>query len=266
VFVAHFVRPNWLTLTSQTPKTLNEIATTKPFNIMAVFISHNMTQEELIKYLTEVIKNTKRHHPVRVGIDGVDASGKTTLANSLADYLKSQNIDVIRASIDGFHNPKAARYQKGRNSPEGYYKDSFNNQAIIDNLLAPLGKNGNLQYKKEIFDFKTDNKIVLPVQTANKDSILIMDGVFLFRPELVDYWDFKIFIEADFKITASRATKRDGYYLGSEQEILDKYNQRYVPGQQLYFQEANPQEKADIIIENSDFENPVIKKEIKTAH
>lgn len=226
----------------------------------------NMKQEELIKHLAEVILNTKRRHPVRVGIDGVDASGKTTLANSLADYLKSQNVDVIRASIDGFHNPKSIRYQKGRNSPEGYYKDSFNNKAIVDNLLAPLEESGNLKYKKAIFDFKTDSEVVLPVQTANKDSILIMDGVFLFRPELVDYWDLKIFIEADFKITVSRATKRDGYYLGSEQEILDKYNQRYVPGQQLYFQEAQPQEKADIIIENSDFENPVIKKGIKTAH
>jgi len=224
-----------------------------------------MEQEELIKYLAEAILNTKRHHPICVGIDGVDASGKTTLANSLADYLKSQNIEIIRASIDGFHNPKSVRYQKGRNSPEGYYQDSFNNQAVIDNLLAPLGENGNLQYKKAIFDFKTDSKDVLPVQTANKDSILIMDGVFLFRPKLVNYWDLKIFIKADFKITVSRATKRDGYYLGSEQEILDKYNQRYVPGQQLYFQEANPQEKADIIIENSDFEKPVIKKEIKTA-
>jgi len=225
-----------------------------------------MKQQELIKYMADVILNTKRHHPVRVGIDGVDASGKTTLANSLADYLKSQKIDVIRASIDGFHNPKSIRYKKGRNSPEGYYKDSFNNQAIIDNLLAPLGENGNLQYKKAIFDFKTDSEVVLPVEAAKKDSILIMDGVFLFRPEIVNYWDLKIFVEADFKITVSRATKRDGYYLGSEQEILAKYNQRYVPGQQLYFQEAQPQEKADIIIENSDFENPVITKELKTAH
>lgn len=219
-----------------------------------------MKQQELIKYLSEVILNFKRRHAVRVGIDGVDASGKTTLADSLADYLKSKNIDVIRASIDGFHNPQSIRYQKGRNSHEGYYRDSFNNQAIIENLLAPLGENGNLKYRKAIFDFKTDSEVVLPIETANKDSVLIMDGVFLFRPELINYWDLKVFIEADFKITVARATKRDGYYLGSEQEILDKYNQRYVPGQQLYFQEAKPQETADIVIENSDFENPIITK------
>lgn len=225
-----------------------------------------MKQQKLVKHLADAIQSIKSHLPIRIGIDGVDASGKTTLANSLADYLKSQKVDVIRASMDGFHNPKLIRYRKGRNSPEGYYKDSFNNQAIIDNLLDPLGEDGNLIYKKAIFDFKTDNEVALPAQTASKNSVLIMDGVFLFRPELVNFWDIKIFLEADFKTTIERATKRDGYYLGSEKEILAKYNQRYVPGQKLYFQEAKPQERADIIIENSDFENPEIIKELKTAH
>ena len=223
-----------------------------------------MNQEKLIKFLTSAILNTNVHHPVRVVIDGVDASGKTTLADSLADYLKSENMNIIRASIDNFHNPKSIRYQKGRNSPEGYYRNSFNNQAVIDNLLVPLGKNGNLKYTRAVFDFKTDKEIPLSVETAKKDSILIMDGVFLLRPELVDYWDLKLFLEASFKNTVKRAVKRDGYYLGSEQEILEKYNQRYVPGQRLYFKKAKPKKKADIIVDNSDFENPVIISPIKT--
>ena len=215
--------------------------------------------------MADIITATKRNHPLRVGIDGVDASGKTTLADSLADYLRSLNLNVIRASIDGFHNPKVIRYEKGRNSPEGYYRDSFNNKAIIDNLLAPLGENGDLKYKKAVFDFKTDSEVVLPLETAKPDSILIMDGVFLFRPELVSFWDLKIFLEADFKITVYTAKKRDGYLLGSENEILEKYEQRYVPGQKLYFEEAKPREKADIIIDNSDFENPIT-QDLKTDH
>jgi len=225
-----------------------------------------MKQQELINYLADSIQSIRRHRPLLVGIDGVDASGKTTLADSLADYLKSQKIVVIRASIDGFHNPKSIRYQKGRNSPEGYYYDSFNNQAIIDNLLAPLGKNGTLKHKKAVFDFKTDCEVAVPVETAKQNSVLIMDGVFLFRPELVNYWGLKILIEVDFKISVKRAAKRDSYYLGSEKEILNKYNQRYVPGQKLYFQEATPQKVADIIVDNSDFENPVVTKGQKNAY
>ena len=84
----------------------------------------------------------------------------------------------------------------------------------------------------------------------------------MFRPELVNYWDIRIFVDVDFKITVKRAVKRatEIEYIGAEQEILDKYEKRYIPGQQLYFEQAQPKEKADIIINNSDFENPEITK------
>lgn len=217
-----------------------------------------MNQQALLKHLAKCVLSIKKNHPIRVGIDGVDASGKTTIANALADFLKAQNQNVIRASVDGFHNPKSIRYQHGRNSPEGYYKDSFNNQAIITNLLAPLGERGDLKYRKTIFDFKTDKEVISPIKTAKLNSILIMDGVFLFRPELIKYWDLKIFIDADFAITTERAIERDGYYLGSKEEIIEKYTKRYVPGQKLYFKEANPKKVANIIIDNNDFENPIV--------
>jgi uridine kinase len=218
-----------------------------------------MTRKELLKHLAAIILEKQKDSPVLVGIDGVDASGKTTFAEELVNELKGSGRPIIRASIDGFHNPKSVRYTKGENSPEGYYSDSFNHRAIADVLLDPLSS-GKLQYKTAVFDYRTDSEVVLPVQTATNDSILIMEGIFLFRPELVDYWDIKIFVDVDFKITVKRAVTRaaEREYIGAEQEILDKYEKRYIPGQQLYFEKAQPKEKADIIIDNSDFENPVI--------
>ena len=217
------------------------------------------------KRITKTFSNRyprkQKDSPVLVGIDGVDASGKTTLAEDLVNELKGSGRPVIRASIDGFHNPKSIRYTKGEASPEGYYFDSFNHKAMTEVLLDPLSS-GKLQYKTAVFDYRTDSEVVLPVQTATKDSILIMEGIFLFRPELVNYWDIRIFVDVDFKITVKRAVKRatEIEYIGAEQEILDKYEKRYIPGQQLYFEQAQPKEKADIIINNSDFENPEITK------
>ncbi len=217
-----------------------------------------MRQKELLEYLSNHILGIKIGHPVSVGIDGVDASGKTTLADALADYLKMKRRDVIRASIDSFHNPKSIRYQKGRYSPVGYYQDSFDNQAVIDNLLAPLAENGNLRYRTAIFDYRIDREVCSPMETAHPDSVLVMEGVFLFRPELVGYWDLKIHVETDPMLTLSRAVKRDSHYPGSEREILDLYHRRYVPGQQRYLLEAKPQEIANIVINNNDFENPTL--------
>ena len=223
-----------------------------------------MRADNLFKHLEEVILGYHKDLPILVGIDGVDASGKTTLADELTNRLEKSGRQIIRASIDGFHNPRAIRYRKGRNSPIGYYQDSFNHQLIIDKLLKPLSS-GDLKYKEAAFDYRIDDEVNVPTKKADKDAILIMDGIFLFRPELVNYWDIKIFIAVSFEVTVPRAIKRakDRESPDSEQEIIDIYNCRYIPGQKLYFQEANPHEKADILIDNTNYDNPVI---VRTIH
>jgi uridine kinase len=218
-----------------------------------------MQTDDVYAHIGQVITGFTKTSPLLVGIDGVDAAGKTSFADKLADRLKVSNRRIIRASIDGFHNPKSIRYSKGRNSPEGYYLDSFNIRMLIDKLLKPLSS-GDLKYRKAVFDYRTDKEVNMPVKKADKKAILIMDGIFLFRPELVKYWDIKIFLDVGFDVTIQRAIKR-GKNQGtpdSEQDIIDIYNRRYIPGQQLYFQEAAPQEKADILIDNTNYDNPVV--------
>ena len=208
----------------------------------------------LLQQLADIICSQQRGHPIRVGIDGVDASGKTYLADELTKTIQGRN--VIRSSIDGFHNPRDVRYGKGRLSPEGYYHDSFNVQKLIDVLLKPLGPSESLEYKTTIFDYRTDSSVDSPTQIASSNDILIVDGIFLFRPELQDYWDMKVFVDVPFSVTVPRAIKRDSD--GNEAEVRMQYEKRYVPGQKLYFEDAQPKGKADIVIDNTDFENPSI--------
>ena len=69
-------------------------------------------------------------------------------------------------------------------------------------------------------------------------------------------------LDVNSKFTLQRALKRqtENDCIGSEQEIIEKYNQRYIPGQRLYLKSVNPKDKADIVIDNSEFENPKITK------
>lgn len=97
-----------------------------------------MKRTHMLQALAKRIATLLSAHPVRIAIDGIDAAGKTTLANELAMVLQSQGRTVIRASIDGFHRPRAERYQRGPASPEGYYADSFDYPALRDELLLPL--------------------------------------------------------------------------------------------------------------------------------
>ena len=79
---------------------------------------------------------------VRVGIDGVDGAGKTTFADELSDRLASSGRPLIRAGVDWFHHPKRVRYHRGRYSPEGHYRDSYDYAALRRLLLDPLGPGG----------------------------------------------------------------------------------------------------------------------------
>ena len=76
--------------------------------------------------------------PLRVAIDGRTASGKTIFADELAALVEARGRKPIRTSIDGFHNPKAERYARGRYSAEGYYFDARDLSAFAY-FVAPLG-------------------------------------------------------------------------------------------------------------------------------
>ena len=105
-----------------------------------------------LNHLAALIAAIKLPHPVRVAIDGIDAAGKTTLADELVAPIEARGRPVIRASIDGFHRPRPARYERGANSPEGYYHDSFDYAALRAALLEPLGPRGNRAYRRAVFD------------------------------------------------------------------------------------------------------------------
>ena len=165
-------------------------------------------RQAVISQLADLICAVECSHPLRVAIDGVDAAGKTMLADELVVPLQTMGRVVIRASVDGFHNPRTVRYQRGADSPEGYYRDSFNHGAILRAVLNPLGPDGNRKIRRTGFDFRADeptNQLRIEVPEV---AILLFDGVFLWHPTLKSYWDFLIFVEVDFNISIARAVAR----------------------------------------------------------
>jgi len=222
-------------------------------------MSESDNRNELLESLTTLVCAVDRPHPVRVAIDGVDASGKTALANELAPLIEERGRPVIRASVDGFHNPRDVRYRLGADSPEGYYLDSFNYEMLQKELLIPLGPDGNRQYCRATFNFREDTATSEAWYEAPTDAILLFDGVFLLRPALIQLWDFSIFVDVDFEISVPRAVARDVAQSEGQlipETVVAKYNQRYVPGQRIYLAEAKPQEHATVIIQNNDLANP----------
>jgi uridine kinase len=212
-----------------------------------------------LQALAGLILAIDRPHPVRVAVDGPDAAGKTTLADELAPLVQASGRPIIRASIDGFHRPRAERVARGIESPEGYFHDSFDYPALTAALLNPLGPDGDRQFRRRVFDFRLDAPVNAPVETAAADAVLIFDGVFLLRPELAGLWDFSVLVAVSFEETQRRAAARDLALFGDEGAVRRRYAARYVPGQRLYFAQAQPQEQANVIVDNEDPNDPILR-------
>ena len=217
-----------------------------------------MERSRLLEELAGRIVRTERPHPVRVAVDGADAAGKTTLARELVAPIQARGRPVIRASVDGFHNPARMRHARGETSPEGYYRDSFNYQALIESLLAPLGPGGSRRYVTSVFDYRTDSEARGPVRVAESNAVLLFDGVFLLRSELSEFWDYSIFVDAAFEVTLARAERRDADSFGGVEEVRRRYELRYMPGQRLYLDVRRPKERADVVVNLDDPLSPSI--------
>ena len=94
------------------------------------------------------------------------------LAEELADPVRQAGRDVIRASIDGFHKPRALRYARGAESAAGYFLDSFDYETLKRELLRPLGPGGNLSYRRAVFDYRVDSPVETATETALPNSVL----------------------------------------------------------------------------------------------
>ena len=77
------------------------------------------------------------------------------------------------------------------------------------------------------------------------------------------YFDFSIFLQADFAVTVARAEVRDAHLFGGLEELRRRYQERYVPGQRLYLAEAQPERWASIVVDNNDPLRPFVVDEEK---
>jgi hypothetical protein len=129
---------------------------------------------------------------LRVGIDGLTASGKTSFGHELADLICHAGRPVLRASLDDFKRPWRDRHLYDRESGEGYYRNAFDYEAVRRLLLKPAGVDESGECVLCAIDPLTQEDHTNVVTWTALDAVLIVDGVFAFRPEINQFWDFRL--------------------------------------------------------------------------
>ena len=193
---------------------------------------------------------------LRVGIDGLTAAGKTSLGHELAERISRSHRPVLRASLDDFKKPWRDRHLYDRESGEGYYRNAFDYDAVTRLLLEPAGPGGSGDCVLCSIDPLTQVDHSAVITPAAPDAVLIVDGVFAFRPELNESWEFRIWLDVDQHVSLRRGVQRDEAWAGPQVEAV--HHDRYRVAEQLYVAEVDPGELVDIVIDNSEFACPRI--------
>jgi uridine kinase len=210
----------------------------------------------VIAAVAEKLLPRSRSHPLRVGIDGRTAAGKTSFADELAVALRLRGGEVVRATIDDFHHPAAIRHRKGRFSPVGYYEDARDLAALRHRLLEPCGPDGGRLVVTRAFDLDADRPISTEPRRIADDALLIVDGTFLQRPELAGLWDVVLFLRVSAREARRRGIARDGAALGGEALTARLYDERYEPAFVRYDRACRPEATADLLIDHEDPSRP----------
>lgn len=220
-------------------------------------------RQRVIDRLTQRILALRLDHPARVAIDGHSAAGKTTLADELAAALRAKTArPVLRVMVDRFKRHVDLRTQYPAGSPENYYFEMFDVDAIRDALLLPLGPGGDRHYRTEVMDFSGRTPIDSGFQVASDDAILVADGGFPQKPALSRHWDLRVYLHIEISDVLYRGTLRDQAWMDSAEAAAERYRTYYIPGEELYLADVRPAEQADIVIDNRNFDEPRITRDL----
>lgn len=207
---------------------------------------------QVIAAIADLVADVRR--PTLVAIDGPDGAGKTHFARSLVEELSGRGMVVAHSSVDCFHHPRERRHATGR-TPEAVWTRHFDYRAMRRELLDPWRGGPGATYTPVWHDVDRDQYVEPDPCVVPEQGVLVVDGIFLQRPELVDAWDLTVYLDVPPEVTVARMSSRDG--TPPEPDHPDQA--RYLRAQEIYRSTCDPLGLADVVVDNADWREPTLR-------
>jgi uridine kinase len=192
-------------------------------------------------------------HPVRLMIDGRSAAGKSTFASELAEVIRGASCDATVVSIDAFHTPgHKFRSMAEKYTPESYYESAFDYARFREWVLDPLRDGGDRRCRLRYWDSYRDEAYHDPAVAIEPDSVAIVEGSYLLRPEFDNCWDLTVWLDIDWEQMIERAVERDVAFVGDREVVRRRYEGRFRGVHELYERETCAPARTDFFIDNRD--------------
>lgn len=209
----------------------------------------------VLREVASRIMAVRLDHPVRVAVDRRCAAGKTTLAAEVARLVRGRGREVLQAGLDDYRLPWAQRNPAERDTGEGLYRRAWQLDAVRVELLLPLGPGSSRECVVRAAD-ADGGQVQEHHVVVDQDVVVIVDGVFALRPELNDFWDFRVHVDVDPEHTLQRGPVRELTREPNVATVPLGYHSRYLPSEEIYLREVRPVTLADVIVDNRDLDNP----------
>ncbi len=152
----------------------------------------NITEagDEILKALNARSRDKSK---LVIGIDGIPGDGKT----SVADYIADNNSEILLIHIDDFMTSLEFRTEEGKrlDDPTDFFTHNWFEYKELREIITKF-RSGKVQNYKTLAYRKGKRNV--PVEYDLGKSVLIIEGVLLFHPELIDdVWDKRIFLDGN---------------------------------------------------------------------
>lgn len=208
--------------------------------------------DQVIRKILERRAAVPNTRSLLVGVSGIDGCGKGYLASQLEARLALHAVTPAILNVDGWLNLPETRFNQTAPA-ENFYQNAIRLEEFFAQLVMPLRDRRSIHliadyveetassYRKHIYDFKDV-------------SVVLVEGIFLFKPRYRKYFDLAIWIDCSFSTALARAIDRAQEGL-SPASTIAAYETIYFPAQRIHLTQDKPRENADLIFEN-DYATP----------
>jgi uridine kinase len=202
---------------------------------------------ELVREIIERRANTPETRSLLVGVSGIDGCGKGFLATQLQAHLALRGVIPVILNVDGWLNLPQKRFDQ--NAPGvNFYENAIRLDQFFSQLVLPLRERRSIHLEADFVE-ETASDYRKHTYDYRDISVVLVEGIFLFKPQYRKYFDLAIWIECSFPTALARAIDRAQEGL-SPANTIAAYDTIYFPAQRIHLAQDKPREPADLIFEN----------------
>ena len=196
--------------------------------------------------------NSRPERPFLIGVAGGSSSGKTTVAERLAELAGERHLALIK--LDSYYVDLSDRPLPERMGFNFDHPDAFDWPLLNDHLAALAA---GAAVPVPVYDYVQFNRsgVVRLVQPAR---IVVVEGILvLWEPALRERFDLKIFLDTDADLRLIRRLRRDVEQRGrSPERIIEQYLETVRPAHEQFIEPSK--RYADVIIPEGGLNRPAL--------